>query len=417
MNLTELQDKRMRLVTQAREALDEIQANTDESRATELEQRHDNIMAEFDAVEANIKREERHAEIQARIDEVREQRRPDQSKREGEVDPAAPTYRSVFAKVVCGASVMEDLSAEERAILKRGVTEFEGRAQVTGTTTAGGYTVPVELANELIKSMLAWGPMYDSDVARIITTPSGNRINLTTVNDTASTAEPHTEAAALTDDGGKDVTFGQKFIEAYVYDTEFVRWSFELDADGIFAMESLLSDLLGERLGRIANHYLTIGDGTGEPNGVVTASTLGKTAAGAAAITTDELIDLEHSVNRAYRKAPKVAYMMNDLTLKAVRKLKDAENRYIWSAGDIKGTHPATLLGYNIHINDSMADIATGNKTVLFGDFGKYLVRKVGSPVMGVMRERFWPDLGIAGLIRFDGELLDTAAIKHLIQA
>jgi HK97 family phage major capsid protein len=417
MNLTELQDKRMRLVTQAREALDEIQANTDESRATELEQRHDNIMAEFDAVEANIKREERHAEIQARIDEVREQRRPDQSKREGEVDPAAPTYRSVFAKVVCGASVMEDLSAEERAILKRGVTEFEGRAQVTGTTTAGGYTVPVELANELIKSMLAWGPMYDSDVARIITTPSGNRINLTTVNDTASTAEAHTEAAALTDDGGKDVTFGQKFIEAYVYDTEFVRWSFELDADGIFAMESLLSDLLGERLGRIANHYLTIGDGTGEPNGVVTASTLGKTAAGAAAITTDELIDLEHSVNRAYRKAPKVAYMMNDLTLKAVRKLKDAENRYIWSAGDIKGTHPATLLGYNIHINDSMADIATGNKTVLFGDFGKYLVRKVGSPVMGVMRERFWPDLGIAGLIRFDGELLDTAAIKHLIQA
>jgi HK97 family phage major capsid protein len=417
MNLTELQDKRMRLVTQAREALDEIQANTDESRATELEQRHDNIKAEFDAVEANIKREERHAEIQARIDEVREQRRPDQSKREGEVDPAAPTYRSVFAKVVCGASVMEDLSAEERAILKRGVTEFEGRAQVTGTTTAGGYTVPVELANELIKSMLAWGPMYDSDVARIITTPSGNRINLTTVNDTASTAEPHTEAAALTDDGGKDVTFGQKFIEAYVYDTEFVRWSFELDADGIFAMESLLSDLLGERLGRIANHYLTIGDGTGEPNGVVTASTLGKTAAGAAAITTDELIDLEHSVNRAYRKAPKVAYMMNDLTLKAVRKLKDAENRYIWSAGDIKGTHPATLLGYNIHINDSMADIATGNKTVLFGDFGKYLVRKVGSPVMGVMRERFWPDLGIAGLIRFDGELLDTAAIKHLIQA
>jgi HK97 family phage major capsid protein len=417
MNLTELQDKRMRLVTQAREALDEIQANTDESRATELEQRHDNIMAEFDAVEANIKREERHAEIQARLDEVREQRRPDQSKREGEVDPAAPTYRSVFAKVVCGASVMEDLSAEERAILKRGVTEFEGRAQVTGTTTAGGYTVPVELANELIKSMLAWGPMYDSDVARIITTPSGNRINLTTVNDTASTAEAHTEAAALTDDGGKDVTFGQKFIEAYVYDTEFVRWSFELDADGIFAMESLLSDLLGERLGRIANHYLTIGDGTGEPNGVVTASTLGKTAAGAAAITTDELIDLEHSVNRAYRKAPKVAYMMNDLTLKAVRKLKDAENRYIWSAGDIKGTHPATLLGYNIHINDSMADIATGNKTVLFGDFGKYLVRKVGSPVMGVMRERFWPDLGIAGLIRFDGELLDTAAIKHLIQA
>jgi HK97 family phage major capsid protein len=64
-----------------------------------------------------------------------------------------------------------------------------------------------------------------------------------------------------------------------------------------------------------------------------------------------------------------------------------------------------------------MASLATGNKTMIFGDFGKYWVRKVGSPVIGVMRERFWPDLGIAGLIRFDGELVDTAAVKHLIQA
>jgi HK97 family phage major capsid protein len=54
---------------------------------------------------------------------------------------------------------------------------------------------------------------------------------------------------------------------------------------------------------------------------------------------------------------------------------------------------------------------------VIFGDFGKYFVRKVGSPMIGVLRERFWPDLGIAGLIRLDGELGDTAAVKHLIQA
>ena len=53
----------------------------------------------------------------------------------------------------------------------------------------------------------------------------------------------------------------------------------------------------------------------------------------------------------------------------------------------------------------------------IFGDFSKYFVRKVGAPVIGVLRERFWPDMGIAGLIRFDGELGDTAAIKHLIQA
>lgn len=414
--LNELNEQRMRLVAQAREALDEINKNTDESRAAELDQRHDAIMAEYDSVEKKIEREERQARVEARAEELRAERRPVNKGGEERKGDEGPTYREVFAKVVCGAEIGE-LSSEERAVLRTGSTKFEARAQTAGTTTAGGFTVPTELANEIVRSMLAWGPMYDEDVARVISTASGNPMKLPTVNDTAVTAEAHTEAAALTDDGGKDVTFGQKSLDAYVFDTEFVRWSFELDDDSIFSMEALLADLLGERLGRIANAQLTTGSGSSAPNGVVTASTLGKTAAAVAAITADELIDLEHSVNRAYRKSPKAAFMMNDLTLKAVRKLKDSENRYIWQAPDIRSSYPQSLLGYSLHVNDSMADLATGAKTVLFGDFNKYFVRKVGSPVIGVLRERFWPDLGIAGLIRFDGELADTAAVKHLIQA
>ncbi len=147
--------------------------------------------------------------------------------------------------------------------------------------------------------MLAWGPMYDFDVARIITSSAGNPMKVPTVNDTAESAGAHTEGSALTDDGSEDVTFGQKSLDAYVFDTEFIRWSFELDADSIFSMEALLADLLGQRLGRVANAQLTNGTGTSAPNGVVTASSLGVTAASATALTTDELIDLEHSVNRA----------------------------------------------------------------------------------------------------------------------
>jgi hypothetical protein len=76
-----------------------------------------------------------------------------------------------------------------------------------------------------------------------------------------------------------------------------------------------------------------------------------------------------------------------------------------------------TLLGSPYSVNQAMPASTAGLKSVLFGDFGKYYVRKVGAPVIGVMRERFWPDLGIAGLIRFDGELADTAAVKHLAMA
>lgn len=416
MTLAELQEKRGRLVTEARSALEEIKSNTDESRAAELEQRHDAIMTEFDQVEANIAREERVAAAEARATEARERNRPHQpdSEARGQDQGETVEYRTAFAKALCGP--LEDLTAEERAVLQQGRAEF--RAQTAGTTTAGGFTVPTELANQIIKSMLAYGPMYDPGVTTEMVTASGNPIKIPTVDDTAVTAEKHTEATALTDDGGKDVTFGQKSLDAYAYDTEFVRWSWELDQDSIFNMEALLGQLLGERLGRIANRELTIGDGSGDPNGIVTASTLGVTTASATAITADELLDLIHSVDPAYRIGPKVGFMFNDTTLKALRKLKDGQGNFLWQMGDVQKGVPGSLLGYNYHINQAVGSIpssASATRVALFGDFSKYFVRKVGSPVIGVLRERFWPDMGIAGLIRFDGELGDTAAVKHMI--
>ena len=420
MSLKELREKQAKIVAEARERLDQIEG-ADEARAKELETAHDAAMAEYDRLERQIEREEKLAEISKRADEraveARERQRPHSPDGEARAtdDGNKPDYRKVFAKVICGVEPSE-LEPEERAILRQGAAKFEGRAQST-STTAGGYTVPTTLMNEIIRSMLAWGPMYDPGVTSEMVTASGNPIKIPTVNDTTVTAVAHTENTALTDDGSKDVTFGQKSLDAYAFDTEFVRWSWELDMDSIFNMEALLSSLLGERLGRIANLQLTTGSGSSAPNGVVTAASSGVTAASATAIAFDELIDLEHSVDPAYRNGPKVAYMLNDSTLKAIRKLKNGEGEYIWQMGNVQGGVPSTLNGRRYHINQAMDSIATGKKTVLFGDFGKYYVRKVGSPIIGVMRERFWPDLGIAGLIRFDGELGDTAAVKYLVQA
>jgi HK97 family phage major capsid protein len=385
------------------------------------------IMADFDKTEAQIVREQRVADAEKRLEEAaaeeRAKQRPipkDKTEGRGQDDGEELEYRQVFYKFLAGGADLGELSAEERAVLKAGVQlKAEFRAQTTsgGSGTAGGYTVPTELSDQMIRSMKMWGPMYDEDICTVVTTAAGNPITLPTVDDTSVTAGQHTEGTALTDDGGKDATFGKKQLEAYAYDTEFVRFSFELAADSIFNMESLLGSLLGERLGRIANLQLTTGDGTGDPNGVVTASTLGKTAAAAAAVAYDEIIDLVHSVDPAYRQSPKVRFMFNDLTLAAIRKLKDGDGRYIWTAGDVQNGVPGTILGYRYSINQAMDSIASGKKSMLFGDFGKYFVRKVGSPVIGVLRERFWPDLGIAGLIRLDGELGDTASVKHLIQA
>lgn len=417
MTIRDIQERREVLVAEARERLDQINAATDESRAKELEIQHDAALAELDKLDRSIAREEKQAALEARVEEARARMRPTGGdlRVSGQADGEKSDYRTAFYAMLRAGGDMSEVAPEHRAALRAGLAEF--RVQSAGTTTAGGFTVPTELANEIIVSMLAFGPMYDPLVARELLTSSGNAIKIPTVNDTSVVAAAHTEGTALGDTGAKDVTFGQKALDAFAFDTEFVRWSYELTQDSIFNMESLLGTLLGERLGRIANAQLTTGTGSSAPNGVVTASTLGKTAAATAAITADEVIDLMHSVDPAYRVGPKVRFMFNDSTLAAIRKLKDGQGNYLWNMGNIQQGVPGNLLGYNYSINQAMATLATAKKVVLFGDFSKYYVRKVGSPVIGVMRERFWPDLGIAGLIRFDGELGDTAAIKHLITA
>ena len=424
MTLRELQEKRENLVSEARERLDQVNSNTDESRTAELEQQHDNAMDELDKLDKQIERNQRMADAEKRTEQIereeREARRPGgNGQGSGSDDGELPSYREAFNEhlksMVPGAA---PLRPEARAVLARGHQQIEGRAQTVGTDTAGGHTVPTELADILIRSMLAWGPMYNENITTQIVTNGGATIDMPTVNDTAVTAGAHTEGTTLTDDGGKDVTFGKKSLEAYAFDTEWVRVSKELADDSIFAMETLLGDLLGERLGRIANLQLTTGSGSSAPNGVVTASALGVTAASATAITFDEIIDLEHSVDPAYRQSPRVRYMLNDSTLKAVRKLKDGDGNYLWQAGNVQGGIPGTLNGKPYSINQAMASLATGEKVMLFGDFGKYYVRKVGDPLIGAIQDKdFWPGFGVAGYIRFDGELGDTAAVKHLITA
>lgn len=422
--MSELHEKRGRLVTQAREALEEIKTNTDESRAAELNERHDKIMAEFDAIDALIAREEKLASIEARAKEAEERARA--SRRPGSEAAAAAAdagdkvdYRSAFHAYLRAEGQMGALSSEERAVLSAGYQNVETRAQTT-SNTAGGYTVPTELLNILVKSMAAWGPMYDENVATVITTASGNTLTMPTVNDTtgASLVVAHTQGTTLTDDGGADVTFGQKSLESYAFNTEWLRVSKELADDSIFAMETLLGDLLGERLGRVANTQLTTGSGSSAPNGIVTASTKGVDAAAVAAITADEIIDLVHSVDPAYRAGPKVAFMFNDTTLKLIRKLKDGDGNYLWQMGNVQQGVPGSLLGYRYFVNQAMATPAASAKSMLFGDFGKYFVRKVGAPLIGALQDKdFWPGFGVAGYIRFDGELSDTAAVKHILQA
>jgi HK97 family phage major capsid protein len=307
------------------------------------------------------------------------------------------------------------IMAVRRTLIGASELPDEIRAQGVGTGAGGGYTVPQGFSEELEKALKAFGGMRQA--ARLFPTPSGNDIPWPTVDDTANIGELLAEniAAAI-----QDVAFGQVILKAYKYSSKLVQVSMELLQDSFFDIGTILRDLLAERIGRITNTHFTTGDNTGKPQGVVTGSTVGKVGivGQTTAVIYDDLVDLEHSVDPMYR--PGSIFMMNDSTLKVIKKLKDSQGRPIWQPGLTASLQTGqeafnSILGYPYVINQDMAVMAANAKSILFGNFSKYIIRDVREFTLLRLEERYaeYGQVGFLAFTRSDGRYINTAAVKH----
>ncbi|MDX0315902.1 phage major capsid protein [Sinorhizobium meliloti] len=409
-NITELREKQQKLVADARALLADIKDDTAEVRVAELESQHDAAMAEYDRLEARIKREEA-LEARERDLNAADDRRPngeDRSVQGGRQENADEARAAAFRSYLRHG--LEDMPAEERKIVR------EMRAQAVGTDSKGGYLVPEGFMAELVKSLKAWGPMLDPGITRVLTTTAGNSIPWPTMDDTSNEGALIGENTQVTE---SEVAFGTKTLEAYKYTSGVVLVSAELLQDSAIDVEGTVRSAMAERIGRIGNRHLTVGTGSSQPNGIVTAATAVTGVAAAAAITFDNLIDLFHAVDPAYRDDPSARWMFNDGTLKALRKIKDVEDRYVWQPADVRTGAPATILEKPYSINQAVAAIGASNKSVVFGAFNRYVVRMVREFAIRRLVERYadYDQTGFIGFTRLDGELLDAAAVKTLQHA
>ena len=112
--------------------------------------------------------------------------------------------------------------------------------------------------------------------------------------------------------------------------------------------------------------------------------------------------------------------MMADSTLKIVKKLKDSQNRYLWMSG-LAFKEPDTINGYPYTINQHMPAATTTLKSLLFGDFSKYFIRRAGGVMLMRLVERYadYNQTGFVAFQRADGNLVDagTHPVKYLQQA
>lgn len=277
-----------------------------------------------------------------------------------------------------------------------------------GTDSEGGYLVPDEFEKTLVEALEEENVFRT--LAHVIKTSSGDRkIPVVASKGTASWVD---EEGAYTE---SDDAFSQVSIGAYKLGT-MIKVSEELLADSVFDLEAYISKEFARRIGAREEESFFNGDGKGKPLGILAAkdgAEVGVTAASATAITADEVIDLFYSLKAPYRK--NAVWVLNDATVKQIRKLKDSTGQYLWQPSLVAGT-PDTILGRPVKTSAFMPVAAAGAKTIAFGDFKYYWIADRQGRTFKKLSELYAANgqVGFMGTQRVDGKLILPEAIKVL---
>lgn len=397
MTITELREKRAK-TWGAMESFLASQRNEKGVLSAEDDATYARMEQELEDLTREIKRMERKDAIEAELNKpvaAPLTGKPMSPKAEDEKEGrASNTYKKSFW------NAMRDKSARPAVM----------DALKIGSDAEGGYLVPDEYEKTLVEGLEEENIFRK--IATVISTSSGDRkIPVVATKGTASWVD---EEGAIPE---SDDAFGQVSIGAYKLGT-LIKVSEELLNDSVFDLESYISKEFARRIGAREEDAFFNGDGSGKPVGIFNATggaEVGVNAASATAITADELIDLFYSLKAPYRK--NAVWVINDATVKAIRKLKDNNGNYLWQPALTANT-PDTILGRPVFTSSYVPTIAAGAKTIAFGDFSYYWVADRQSRSFKRLSELYAAtgQVGFMATQRVDGKLILPEAIKVLAQ-
>ncbi|WP_257282118.1 phage major capsid protein [Endozoicomonas sp. ISHI1] len=400
LKLHELRQQRNALATQMRDLHTDI---GDESWSNEQRTKWDEMKCSLDKLDGQISREQELRDldqsfVEENTDDHEEQRNG------GQEQTAEKRQTQAFEQYLRHGQA--EMDAELRSVLK------EMRAQGVGTDAKGGFTVPVEFQNRVIESMKAYGGV--ANIANVINTSHGRDMEWATSDGTSEEGElvgENTEASR------GDVEYGAASIGAKKLSSKIILASNELLQDSGINVEAHLTGRMAQRIGRGESKYLVKGTGAGtplQPKGLEVSVTGKHTAATTTKVTWKELNSLKHAVDPAYRMNSH--FLFNDSTLKALTEEVDSQNRPIWLPA-VAGVVPATILGERYQLDQAVDSAAAGKAVAFYGDFQKFIVRRVAAMAVRRLVERYaeFDQTGFLAFHRFDCLLEDTAAIKKLV--
>ena len=396
MTITELREKRAK-TWNAMETFLASQRNDKGVLSAEDDATYSRMEQELDDLTREIKRMERKDAIEAELNKpvaspltAKPMSPNDKDEKEGR---ASNTYKKSFW------NAMRDKAARPAVM----------DALKIGSDAEGGYLVPDEYEKTLIEGLEEENIFRK--IAKVINTSSGDRkIPVVATKGTASWVD---EEGLITE---SDDTFGQVSIGAYKLGT-LIKVSEELLNDSVFDLEDYISTEFARRIGSREEDAFFNGDGVGKPTGIFNATggaEIGVTSASATAITADELIDLFYSLKAPYRK--NAVWVLNDATVKAIRKLKDNNGNYLWQPA-ITANTPDTILGKPVFTSSYVPTIGAGAKSIAFGDFTYYWVADRQARSFKRLNELYAAtgQVGFMATQRVDGKLILPEAIKVLV--
>lgn len=369
------QEVRANLISQVREVLDSAEAEGRGLFAEETEK--------IDRIEADIRKADEAIAYAQRSEE----RKAEASEAAAGFVPAQPETQDVFRAMARGEIRNHTFAPEARATLVPSVN-----------------TVPISFLDRVYSLARLVGPMLDT--SEVITRSSGESLRIPVLT-AYGTAAQYAAGSAIAD---TEPTFSSILLSPWKQ-AGIVPIANELISDAGFDLEGTIAEAMGNSIGYQVNNLATVGTGTNQPNGIVTASGSG-VASTAVALEADDMISLAYSLDGAARRLPGTGWMVNTATLGAMRKLKDGDGSYLFNP--VVGGQD-TFLGYPIFENPAMSSVGSGVKSVIFGHLPSYKIATTGLDVAVSADAQFEKDVTVYRFTyRFDGNLTHSAHVKYL---
>ncbi len=297
---------------------------------------------------------------------------------------------------------------------------LEGKALNTSVAGEGGYLVDPQ-TSETIRGVLK-ATASIRGIANVVNVEATSYDVL--VDHTEMGSGWSSETSTLTETGTPQI---DRISIALHELSAMPKASQRLLDDSAFDIETWLAGRIADKFARAEAAAFVGGDGVDKPKGFLTHSkvaqdvwtwgSLGYVVTGndgdfASTNASDAIVDLVYSLDAEYRA--NATFVMNSKTAGAVRKMKDADGRFLWSDGLAAG-EPARLMGYPVLVAEDMPDIGSGSYALAFGDFRNgYTVAE--RPDLRVLRDPFSakPHVLFYASKRVGGDVSDFAAIKLL---